>query len=90
MDFSSQVVPAVIVLAANLMSGKHHSMRWELVTAIFGWGAAIGVLLLVFLTIANLGSPAVAYSWQLFVFCLLTALSRDYEKVLRPFFRWNR
>lgn len=90
MDFSSQVIPAVVVIAANLLSGKHESVRWELVTAFFGWGAAISLVLLAILAIFAPGSLAVAYSWQLFIFCLLTALSRDYEKLLRPLFRWNR
>ncbi len=41
MEFSTQIVLAVIILVANLLSGKHGSLHWESVTAIFGWSAAI-------------------------------------------------
>ena len=44
MEFSSQIVPAVIILIANLLSGQHSSLRWETVTAVFGWGAGISML----------------------------------------------
>lgn len=94
MDFSTQIVLAVIILAANLLSGKHGSLCWETVTAIFGWAAAISftVFLVVTILVAILGygSGAKDYLLQVFGFCLLTALSRDYERILRPFFPWNR
>jgi hypothetical protein len=86
-DVASQIVPAVVILAANLLSGKHGSLRYEAVTAGFGWTA--GVSLIAFLPTALLahGSPAAHYLFQVFVFSLLTALSRDYERILRPLFR---
>jgi hypothetical protein len=90
MDFLSQIVPAIVVLVANLLSGPHSSLRWEYVTAIFGWGAGISLLALLVVTFVFPGSTATAYLGQLFGFCLLTALSRDYERILRPLFPWNR
>jgi len=50
MDLSTQIVPAIIVLAANLMSGKHGSIRWETVTAIFGWTAGLSLILFLILS----------------------------------------
>ena len=90
MDFSTQIVPAVIILVANLSSGKHGSLRWETVTAIFGWSAAISFIAFLVATILGYGSWAKDYLLQVLGFCLLTALSRDYERILRPFFPWGK
>lgn len=90
MDFLSQVIPATVVLAANLLSGPHSSLRWEYVTAVFGWSACIGLVGFLIAHIAFPSSSVDTYLFQLFVFCLLTALSRDYERILRPLFKWNR
>jgi len=49
MDFSTQIVPAVIILFANLLSGNHGSKRWETVTAVFGWAAIVSFIGYVFL-----------------------------------------
>ncbi len=37
MDFMTQIVPAVIVLFANLAGGSHDSSKYEIWTAAFGW-----------------------------------------------------
>jgi lysylphosphatidylglycerol synthetase-like protein (DUF2156 family) len=89
MDISTQIVPAVILLSANLLSGKHGSFRWKTVTAIFGWTAIISLILFFVLTIFGHGSILKDYILQIFGFCLLTALSRDYERILHPIFPWN-
>ena len=47
MDFLEQIVPSVIILVANLMSGPHTSLRWETVTAIFGWTGVAGMIALI-------------------------------------------
>ncbi len=90
MDISSQIIPAVIVLLANLLSGRHGSLRWETVTAIFGWGAVVSIVAFVIARIFAPDTTLRVYLLQIAGFCLLTALSRDYEKILRPLFRWNR
>ncbi len=90
MDFSSQIVPAVIILVANLLSGKHTSLRWEYVTAIFGWGAVISLPAFLVVIIFFPGSSIANYLGQIAGFCTLTALSRDYERILKPLFPWNR
>lgn len=90
MDFSTQIVPAVIVLMANILSGKHGSLRWETVTAIFGWSALVSLIAFLSVTVLANDSSAKYYLLQIFGFCLLTALSRDYERILHPLFPWNR
>lgn len=90
MELSAQVVPAVVILVANLLSGRHTSLRWETVTAVFGWAAAVSMVALLVVAFFASDSAITAYLLQVSAFCLLTALSRDYEKFLRPFFPWNR
>jgi hypothetical protein len=90
MDLSTQLVPAVVVLVANLMSGQHASLRWETVTAIFGWAACISIVVAPIVWVLARESAITGYLLQVAGFCLLTALSRDYEKILRPLFPWNR
>jgi hypothetical protein len=84
-----QIIPAAVLLFANLMSGRHGSRRYEMVTAVFGWMA--GTSLLAWLIALWTASPQVQfYLAQVWGFSLLTAVARDYEKILRPLFRWNR
>jgi hypothetical protein len=90
MDLSTQIVPAVVILVANLLSGRHASLRWETVTAVFGWGAGVSMAALLVAGIFARDSAITEYLLQVSAFCLLTALSRDYEKILRPLFPWNR
>lgn len=90
MDFSSQVVPAVIILIANLLSGNHSSLRWETITAVFGWGAAISMLVWFAACMFLPNSAATPYLAQVAGFSLITALSRDYEKLLSPLFPRHR
>jgi hypothetical protein len=87
MDFLlSQIVPAVIVLMANLLSGHHNSSRWKTITAIFGWTAAISFTLGIFTATLLPENIAKNFLFQIFGFSILTALSRDYELILRPLF----
>lgn len=102
MDFlSDQIIPAIIVLIGNLFGGSHGSRRWEIVTAAFGWTALVTVLLWAFLEIAVYLSAVIGtgidfgetsqeivrrYLLQTFGFALLSAITRDYEKILFPFF----
>jgi hypothetical protein len=90
MELADQLVPAVILLAANLMSGRHGSMRYEVVTAVFGWTAGITLTVLLIVSAVLPHSPIKSYVFQIFAFSMLTALSRDYEKILRRFLPWNR
>jgi hypothetical protein len=90
MEFASQIVPAVIILFANLLSGRHGSVRWESVTAIFGYATVVATCSAIAITIFSHDRVIRGYIWQVAVFSLITALSRDYEKILRPLFPWNR
>lgn len=86
MDFSSQIVPAVIVLLGNLLSGKHGSARWENVTAVFGWAAVVSLIAYFPVAILLPGNLAKDFLLQILSFSLLSALSRDYERILQPLF----
>ena len=90
MDLSSQLIPAAIIVIANVLSGSHESRRWETVTMIFGLigGASIVAIFITPYFLREL-TAAKGYLMQVGGFCLLTALSRDYEKWLRPLFPWN-
>ena len=90
MDFDSQIVPAIIILIANLMSGQHSSLRWETVTAIFGWGTFVALFCVILFSTVIPNTTAQAYAIQVAGFCLLTALTRDYEKILYPLMPWNK
>lgn len=90
MDVSSQLVPALVILTANLMSGPHSSLRYEYVSACFGWLAVLTLPLAMIGAVFWRDSSATSYLMQISGFCMLTLLSRDYEKILRPFFPWNR
>lgn len=90
MEFSSQFVPAVIILIANLLSGKHSSLRWEYVTAVFGWAAAITLPLWILAIFFYSDASFTPYVGQVACFSLITALARDYERILHPLFSWNR
>lgn len=39
MDIASQIIPALILMIANLVGGDHKSENYEACTAIFGWAA---------------------------------------------------
>ncbi|NNM65932.1 MAG: hypothetical protein HKL99_15230 [Burkholderiales bacterium] len=86
MDILSQVIPALIILAANLLGGTHGSRRWEVVTAIFGWTALFGLIASILTSMITRHGSIAEYLWQITGFSLITALSRDYEKILHPIF----
>jgi hypothetical protein len=80
-----QLVPAAFIVLANVLSGPHSSLRWEIGTAIFGWTA--GITMITWSSFFLLGFATLAsYSLQVFSFALLTVVSRDYERVLKPVF----
>jgi len=90
MDFSTQIVPAVIILFANLLSGNHGSKRWETVTAVFGWAAIVSFIGYVFFVMVLPESPVSSYLLQIAGFSLLSAIARDYERMLKPFFQGSK
>jgi hypothetical protein len=90
MDLASQIVPAVIMLVGNLLSGKHGSSRWETVTAVFGWVAGVSLLAYLLALMFFPGSPAKEFLMQIAGFSMLTALSRDYERILHPLFNRHK
>ncbi len=90
MDLSSQIVPSVITLITNLLSGKHGSSRWETVTFIFGLTATLSFIGLIIVQILVPNNTIKNYLIQVSWFSMLTALSRDYERILHPLFPWNK
>ncbi|MGI2129895.1 hypothetical protein ACRN93_00970 [Shewanella baltica] len=90
MDFSSQIVPAVIILFANLLSGNYDSKRWEIVTAVFGWAAIVSFIGYVLFVMVVPESQISNYLLQIAGFSLLSALARDYERILKRFFQSSK
>jgi len=79
-----QIVPALVILVANILSGPHGSLRWEMVTALFGWMTVLALAGWIVTSLFPVLEPARSWMIQLMAFCFLTALSRDYEKILKP------
>jgi hypothetical protein len=75
-----------VILAANLLSGRHGSLRWETVTAVGGWTAGLSAVLLFFWSFIFDDPQVRGYLLQLLYFSFLMALSRDYAKILKPLF----
>ncbi|MGI2093803.1 hypothetical protein ACRN96_14465 [Shewanella oncorhynchi] len=90
MDFSSQIILAVIILFANLLSGNHDLKRWEIVTAVFGWAAIVSFIGYVLFVMVVPESQISNYLLQIAGFSLLSALARDYEQILKPFFQSSK
>ena len=88
MDFMTQIVPAVIVMLANLAGGSHESPKYEIWTAVFGWTFCVSIVL-AFLS-GWIWAGATPYLLQVSGFSLLTALTRDYEKILKPLFNGKK
>jgi len=92
--FSEIILPSVIILIANVFSREYGSYRYEVVTAIFGWiaGSFLTIWLLLSITYFILvlfnSHMQLLYSrqitFQVFALSLVTVLSRDYEKLLKP------
>jgi len=72
------VVPAAIIVLSNVFSGDPEGRRYELITMCFGlsvipsaiWWIVTGSLI----------------AQQVCTLCLIAALSRDYEKILKRLF----
>ena len=86
------VIPAIVILVGNLFSGGYGSRRWKYVTALFGWvGGVAGALGLLFTVLEAFGvEPRIGrFFFYVSAFCVLQALSRDYERWLKPLVeRW--
>jgi|TARA_R110002060_G_scaffold9059_1_gene13481 hypothetical protein len=77
-------VPALIIMFANLFGGKHNNQRYEFITAVFGWLAGFSLIIYFVLDWINL--EFANYFLQVGVFSLITAVTRDYERILKPLF----
>ena len=85
------VVPAVVILVGNLFSGNPGSGRWEYITALFGWVGAVSWALWIvslvvgpFLMPTESGRGVAEFLYLVGAFCVLQALSRDYERWFKP------
>lgn len=89
-SFTSILIPTLIIFVTNVFSGTHGSIQYEKMTAIFGWcaGISLSALFIVYVLLIPFPLPWLSYSKNLlaeiFYFSLLTALSRDYEKIIKP------
>lgn len=72
------VIPAAIIVLSNVFSGHHESRRYELITMCFGL-----MVLPAALWWMTTASPL---AQQISFLCLIAALSRDYEKLLKRLF----
>ena len=83
------IVAAIVILISNLISDRSGSRRWETITAVFGYTAAISMMLLIFFSFASIFSirlmrEAHEVLISMCFFCMLQALTRDYERILKP------
>ena len=94
--FTETFVPATIILIANIFSRDYSSRRYEIITAIFGWTTAIFILawlicealkwyyLFRYAQVNQLILNMERITQQIFILSLITFLTRDYEKILKP------
>ena len=90
------IIPGIVILLGNLFSGSYKSRQWEIVTAMFGWTAAVAFILALVCHALELASfflvgkvPAFEYLatrvfWPVAGFSLVQAVSRDWEEILKP------
>ena len=83
------IIPAVIIFVGNVFSGSPGSLRWEYISAFFGWTG--GAALLLWVVCLGIGWESLGRHilFPIAAFCLLYVASRDYERILKPFVdRW--
>lgn len=89
------LIPAIIILLSNLCSDDHGGPRWQYITATFGWLGCVALtssftipLLSTFGIINKIWADnAMPYVIEFTAFALLAALTRDYERILKPVFK---
>lgn len=72
------IVPAVIIVLCNVFHGDPNQRSYEIITACFGW--CIVPAMIFYLFIGN------EVAFQITMFCMIAAFSRDYEKTLKRIF----
>ena len=77
--FFEYIVPAVIIVICNVFHGDPNQKSYEIVTACFGWSIVPSMILYLF--------TQNDIAFQISMFCMIAALSRDYEKMLKAIFR---
>lgn len=85
MDFVNPWIPAVIIVFSNVFGGEHNSERYSVVTAFFGWLAGIFILLWLLLGIFSFDFSS--YFFQVSMFSMITAVSRDYERIFKTIYK---
>lgn len=85
MDFVNPWIPAAIIIFSNVFGGEHDSQRYSVVTAFFGWLA--GICILLWLLLGVFSSDFSSYFFQVGIFSLITAVSRDYERIFKTLFK---
>jgi hypothetical protein len=89
-SFLEYYIPAAIILIANIFSGEYGSNSYENITALFGWTSCIALFISLISPLALLFYPSPVLettqqiSSQVFILSSITALSRDFEKILKP------
>ena len=78
------LIPAVIVFIGNVFSGSPGSRQWQVVSALFGWGAVAGMSIWLVCLFTGSEFWARQICFPIWVFCVLQLLSRDYLGIVKP------
>jgi hypothetical protein len=81
------LIPAIVILIANIFSVDHESISYKRVTKIFLSAFFISILLIFFFYFTNKIGRWDAVLLKIAGFCLITALARDYERVIKKIIR---
>ena len=84
------LIPATIIVIGDLFSGHPGSKRWELIIALFGLTGLVSIMLLVLpFTRTSSAIPSWVHEGLLSTagYCLLPAVTRDWERIFKLAFR---
>ena len=86
MEVSNYIVPASVIVIANLFSGDRNSKSWEAVSTVFGVTVFLSTIFYLVGSSLYPENALVALLPDVAVFCLVSVLARDYEKILASIF----
>lgn len=87
---TSILIPCAIIVIGNLLSGPPGTDSWERVTALFGWAWALFMSAWLVFFVFQISPDLEDALLQIWLFSMIQALTRDYEKILQPFRKFLR
>lgn len=78
------LIPCIVIVISNVCSDYPGGRRWEFISASFGYVAAISLTAVIILPWPSSLEWLQQIFMQIATFSLVTALSRDYEKIFKP------